>query len=157
MPIVFLDESGYSLRAIPGKTWSPIGQPPVLREFYCRDNQSGIGFLSVSPKVSRLSFHFSMVSGAINSEDMIFFLTQLHHYYSKRVMVIMDRLAAHRTAAEWFIQIHSKWFCIEYLPAYCPELNPVEHCWQWMKNVKLANVVASNTFELCQNVFHAAD
>ena len=87
---------------------------------------------------------------------MIFFLTQLHQYYNKRVIVIMDRLSAHRAAENWFIQTHSDWFCFEYLPAYSPELNPVEQCWQWMKNVDLANRVARNDKELFNNVMNAA-
>jgi len=29
----------------------------------------------------------------------------------------------------------------EYLPSYSPELNPVEQCWQMMKNVFMANFV----------------
>ena len=155
-PIVFLDESGFSLRVISGKTWAPVGNPPVLREYYSRANQSGIGFLTASPELRRLAFRFSIVSGAINTEDMIFFLTQLHQYYNKRVIVIMDRLSAHRAAANWFIHTHPDWFCFEYLPAYSPELNPVEQCWQWMKNVDLANRVARNDKELCHNVMNAA-
>jgi transposase len=37
---------------------------------------------------------------------------------------------------------HSGWFLFEYFPAYSPELNPVEQCWQYMKNVQMANFVA---------------
>lgn len=96
-----------------------------------------------------------MVPGAINADDMIFFLTQLHYYYGKRVIVVMDRLPAHRTAANWFNQHHPNWFLIEYLPAYSPELNPVEQCWQWMKNVVLVNRVSANSDELRQNTFDA--
>ena len=40
----------------------------------------------------------------------------------------------------------------EYLPAYSPELNPVEQCWQWIKKVKLANRASRNDKEHCHNV-----
>ena len=83
-------------------------------------------------------------------------MTQLHLHYGKRVLVVMDRLHAHRKAANWFAQFHPSWFSVEYLPAYSPELNPVEQCWQWMKNVALDNRIVAGGDELQQNVLNAA-
>ena len=36
---------------------------------------------------------------------------------------------------------HPDWFLVEYLPSYSPELNPVEQCWHYMKNVAMVNFV----------------
>lgn len=35
----------------------------------------------------------------------------------------------------------SKWIQVEWLPAYAPELNPVEQVWNHSKNVDLANFI----------------
>ena len=84
--------------------------------------------ITMTPKQRRLEFRFTMFSGAINTEDMIFFLTMVRRYYSKQVMIIFDRLPAHSAARNYFERTHPDWFVFEYLPSYCPELNPVEQC-----------------------------
>jgi transposase len=33
------------------------------------------------------------------------------------------------------------WLVVERLPAYAPELNPVEGLWSWLKGSQLANLV----------------
>ena len=39
-------------------------------------------------------------------------------------------------------------FLIEPLPAYAPELNPVEYLWAWLKRHALANFCPANLHEL---------
>ena len=83
-----------------------------------------------------------MFEGAMNTEMMIFFLTMVHYYYGcKQVMIILDRLSAPIAAKEYFERTHPDWFLVEYLPSYSPELNPVEQCWHYMKNVAMVNFV----------------
>ena len=65
-----------------------------------------------------------------------------HYYYGcKRVMIIFDRLSSPIAAKEYFERTRSDWFLVEYLPSYAPELNPVEQCWHYMKNVAMVNFV----------------
>jgi len=141
IPIVFWDESGFSLSPIRGTTWCEIGKPMVLRETYSRQSQTGLGMITMTPIQRRLEFRFTIFSGAINTEDMIFFLTMVHRHYGKRVMIIFDRLTSHIAAQLYFERTHPDWFVFEYFPSYSPELNPVEQCWQYMKNVLMANYV----------------
>jgi len=122
-------------------TWCEIGKPIVLRETYSRQSQTGLGMITLTPIQQRLEFRFTIFSGAINTENMIFFLTMVHRYYNKRVMIILDRLTAHISAQKYFERTHPDWFMFEYFPSYSPELNPVEQCWQYMKNVSMANFV----------------
>ena len=98
--------------------------------------------ITMTPSQQRLKFRFSMFDGAMNTELMIFFLTMVHRYYDgKQVMIIFDRLSAHIAAQKYFEATHPDWFLFEYLPPYSPELNPVEQCWQYMKNVTMVNYV----------------
>ena len=44
----------------------------------------------------------------------------------------------------------------EYLPSYSPELNPVEQCWQMMKNVSMANFVPMSVEQLREKACEAS-
>ena len=55
--------------------------------------------------------------------------------------LIIDRLPAHLAAEAYFGRNHPDWLLFEYFPSYSPELNPVEQCWQYMKNVSMENFV----------------
>jgi len=148
MPLIFLDESGFSLSPTRGTTWCEVGKPVVLRETYSRQTQTGLGFITMTPKQRRLNFRFTIFSGAINTEDVIFFLTMIHRHYGCKVMIIFDRLSSHISARSYFEREYPHWFHFEYLPSYSPELNPVEQCWQMMKNVLMANFVPMCVKEL---------
>ena len=151
-----MDESGFSLVPIRGTTWAEIGRPPLLRETFTRRNQSGLGFISVTPTDHKMKFHFTIMDGSCVTEDFIFWLTQLHRHFRKKVMIVWDRLPAHLSTQSFFEREHADWFIFEYFPSYSPELNPVEQCWQWMKNVFLANFVPKDNPELHIKVREAA-
>jgi len=113
----------------------------VLRERFSRKSQTGLGFITMTPKRRRLNFRFTIFEGGINTEDVIFFLTMIHQYYGVKVVIVLDQLSSHRSAQKFFQRTHPDWFVFENLPTYSPELNPVEQCWQMMKNVYMANFV----------------
>jgi len=71
-------------------------------------------------------------------------------------MIIFDRLPSHISAQKFFEREHPNWFIFEYLPSYSPELNPVEQCWQQMKNVHLSNVVPTSVEQLTEKTLEAA-
>ena len=41
---------------------------------------------------------------------------------------------------DW-LHTQQSWLVVERLPAYAPELNPVEGLWSWLKGSQLANFV----------------
>jgi len=140
--LIFWDEGNFSLAPIRGTTWCEVGKPIELRETYSRQSQTGLGMITMTPVRQQLQFRFTMFDGGMNTEMMIFFLTMVHYYYGcNKVMIILDRLPAHLAAEKYFERVHPHWFLFEYLPAYSPELNPVEQCWNHMKNVEMANFV----------------
>jgi len=156
IPLIFLDESGFSLSPIRGMTWCEVGKPFVLRERFSRRSQTGFGFITMTPVQQRLNFRFTIFSGAITTEDVICFLTAIHRHYGGRVMIILDRLTSHISARNYFERVHPDWFLFEYLPSYSPELNPVEQCWQMMKNVFMVNFVLLSVEHLEKKAFEAA-
>jgi len=157
IPLIFLDESGFSLSPIRGTTWCEVGKPVVLREHFSRKSQTGLGFITMTPKRRRLNFRFTIFEGAINTEDVIFFLTMIHEYYGTKVLIIWDSLSSHLSARKHFESVRPDWFLFEQLPSYSPELNPVEQCWQTMKNVYMANFVPLDVEHLEAKAFESAE
>jgi transposase len=69
---------------------------------------------------------------------------------------IWDRLSSHLSAQKYFERVCPGWFLFEYLPSYSPELNPVEQCWNQMKNVSMANFVPFCMDDLVAKTLEAA-
>jgi transposase len=151
-----VDESGFSLSPILGKTWAPVNQPPLLRECFSRNSQTGLGMLALSPR-QQLRFFFTVFSGSAATDDFVFWLTQLHHFYrGQKAIILWDGLTAHRSTESHFQAKHPDWFLFEHFPAYSPELNPVEPCWNWMKNVDMANFVPKDVADLHSRTLESA-
>ncbi len=140
--IVFLDESGFMLQPTVRRTWSPAGNTPILIESARRDRISAIGALSISPVRHWMDFSFQLHRTNINTSLLIPFLSDLHHRFRNRIVLIWDNLRAHFKTAKYFSIKHPSWFRFEYLPPYCPELNPVEDCWSHSKYGSQPNFAA---------------
>ena len=70
------------------------------------------------------------------------FLAELHrHLDGDKVTLIWDGLPSHRSRAmQAFIKSQRRWLVVERLPAYAPDLNPVEQVWGNLKGTELANL-----------------
>jgi transposase len=134
-----LDESGFMLQPVRRRTRAPSGQTPVQRAWDRHDRLSAVGLIGVSPKRHRLSLYFHLVPRNVDTDQLIWLLYLLHRHYRRHVVIVWDRLGAHRSAAAYFENHHPDWFTFEPLPSYAPELNPVEQCWNHTKYSDLAN------------------
>ncbi|GHV09195.1 hypothetical protein AGMMS50229_18890 [Campylobacterota bacterium] len=72
-------------------------------------------------------------------------------------MIVWDNLPAHQSAMLYFEKFYPDWFEFEPLPAYSPQLNPVEGVWSVMKCSKLANRVFEKTDDLIAAATQAAN
>ena len=156
IPLIFWDETGFSLSPIRGTTWAEIGKPAVLRNIYSRQTQTGLGWITMTPVRQKLNFRFTIFDGAITTLDVILFLSWIRHYYGTQVMIIWDSLSSHLSARNHFERKRPDWFIFVELPPYCPELNPVEQCWNMMKNVYMANFVPLSIEHLEEKTFEVA-
>jgi hypothetical protein len=141
--LVFFDESGISLVPPVRRTWSPRGTTPILRHRcnWKRASMAGaLGYHASDPtRGPRLCFHVQKDS--YDTVSLIEVLTQLAAFYAgERVVVLWDGLGAHWSHAmgDW-LATQDHWLQVERLPAYAPELNPVEYLWTNLKGVELAN------------------
>lgn len=85
----------------------------------------------------------------VNKERVIDFLVELlRHYRRGRLIIIWDHLSAHIAALVNAFLEASPRLERHYLPAYAPELNPVEYVWTQLKVHELANFAPANAEEL---------
>jgi transposase len=139
--IVFFDESAVSLIPPVRRTWSPRGHTPILRHRFGWKKASMAAALGYRPDASaaRLCFHLQQPS--YNTDRLIGVLEQLAGFYAgHKVVLLWDGLSAHwSTKMRAFLDSQRDWLTAERLPAYAPELNPVEGLWANLKDVELAN------------------
>ena len=137
---MFIDESGFMMQPLAGRTWAPRGQTPLLEQWDRRDRISAITALSLSPQRRRVQMHFDLLARNANAkaEDFIDFLQRLHEELGRKLHVVWDNLGAHAKAEKFFQAIDCSWIQFHRLPPYAPELNPVEHVWSTAKRGELA-------------------
>ena len=103
---------------------------------------SALGALAYSATQPKARVFVSFVRHSFRTDDVLRFVKHLSRHIRGRVTLVWDNLAAHksRKLKDW-IERHPR-FRLAYLPAYAPELNPVEGLWSWLKTNHLANVCA---------------
>jgi transposase len=77
------------------------------------------------------------------------FLGHLMRHIRGNLLVIWDGLAAHRSRlVQQFVAEQDGRIALERLPAYAPELNPVEYVWGYWKQHELPNLCPDDFAEL---------
>jgi transposase len=141
--IVFIDESGLSERPCRARTWAPRGQTPVLQYSFSWQQLSVIG------GVSLWRFYFRLFAGSIRTPQVIEFLRALQATIRKKVLIIWDRLQAHRSKlVHRYVEAQGGAIALEFLPAYAPELNPAEYVWGYLKHHAMPNYCARDLGDL---------
>jgi transposase len=87
------------------------------------------------------------------------------HFRGRRVTLIWDGLGAHKSRRmTTYLAAQRHWLHVERLPAYAPDLNPVELLWGNLKARELANQCPADVLSLrrpirsgCARVRHRPD
>jgi transposase len=98
-----------------------------------------IGVVTLSPTRSRVGVCFSVERENIRAEHVVDFLRRLRRNIRRPLVIVWDRWSVHRSAAQRIAAAGWKRIQWEWLPAYAPELNPVEAMWGHAKYADLAN------------------
>jgi transposase len=106
-----------------------------------------IASLHVSPG-RRLGHFFRIHSHNVRTAEVIRYLRDLHRRLGRPLIVVMDRLPAHRSAVRQLRETDATWLRVEWLPGYAPDLNPVEAHWSTSKYSRLANYVPEHIDDL---------
>jgi transposase len=148
--LVFLDESGFMMAPLVRRSWAKRRCTPVLyQRGRSHEKVSAIAALCVAPCRSRLRLYFRLHRNEnIRAPLVVEFLRALKRQLGTSIVIIWDRLAAHRSrAVKVFLKAHPR-IRVEFLPPYAPELNPAEYVWSYLKHNPLANAPYYETISL---------
>jgi len=136
------------LQPVRRRTWSPRGKTPIQYSWDRHDRLSVVSAITVSPVRHHLRLFFEIHSRNIRFEEVLAFLKALHAQIGGKFILVLDRYNPHRKAVRLLTQKHSDWIDTEWLPAYAPELNPVEQVWNRTKYVELPNFIPQDVEHL---------
>jgi len=149
-PLIFSDESGFLLIPLIRTTQSPRGHTPLLiHRASHRQRVSAAAALSISPERGHIRLQYQMLVNAyFNAERYAAFLREVLHDTRGPLVLIHDNGNMHRgepirEVCREFPRLH-----LHNLPPYAPELNPVEHLWNWCKDKQLVNFAPHDVAQL---------
>jgi putative transposase len=153
--ICFEDEAGQTLHPPKARTWGRRGRTPVVAV-----SGKGSGRVSIAGLVcvrpghrSRLIYRTRVHRGrkgerrSFAEADYAALLDAAHQQLGGPIVVIWDNLNTHRSAAMRELIATRDWLHVIRLPAYAPELNPVEQLWSQVKR-GLGNLLVWGVDEL---------
>lgn len=121
------------------RTWAPKGETPVLQYSFSWKQLSAIAGVTLH------RFYFRLYPGTIKSPQIVEFLAHLHAHIKRKLLVVWDGLAAHRSRlVRQYVDGLKGAIQLERLPAYAPELNPVECLWGYLKQHEIGNLCATD-------------
>ena len=153
----FQDEAGVCLLPAIGYSYAPCGQRPVI----VADAKNRLK-VSISAVITpQAEMYYEVRQGTFKGAAIVRFIKKMKKTIKKRLTLIWDGAKIHTCEqVKQYLQAQendqrSIW--LEKLPAYCPELNPAEQVWQYLKNVLLKNEVSKTLVELKTKVVAAME
>ena len=106
---------------------------------------------------AQLAFH--VTAGNYYTDTQIEVLGELRRFLGgEEATLLWDGLPSHHSRAmRYWLNTQRSWLVVERLPAYAPELNPVEGLWSSLKAVELANLVAPTLAEVIQQAHRGVE
>lgn len=130
--IVYVDESHFHQDLDLGYTWAPVGKP-VWRESSSPPLSARINWYGAYDFSQGQAFIWQ--EGKCNSEHTVQFLQRLTAWLQltdRQLVIIWDGASWHRSQ---MVRTQAQQLGIQLiqLPAYSPDLNPIEGLWKWMR------------------------
>jgi transposase len=130
--VVYTDESSFNMWIKMRSTWMNMDEPVKI----ILNKHRGNGITVIGAISEHLASPLFMLAKSTNSEDFMAFLKQLRNRFSycksTTIHLVLDNAAAHHNN---FVKLLAAKLKIElmFLPAYTPELNPIEALWGIIK------------------------
>lgn len=140
--VCFEDEAGQGCRPPRGHTWAPRGQRPVVRVRGANRGRVNIaGVVCFRPGVrSRFLYRLHVCRGrpgerkAFSWQEYRDLIVSTHLQLQAPLVWCWDNLNVHLAGElKDFAAENTDWVRVFQLPAYAPELNPVEGIWSLLK------------------------
>ena len=127
------DESGLSLIPLMGKTWSPVGETPLIEYNFNWERLSVIGGITLNGRI-----HFKVHEGTIRKEQIIEYLKQVLRHIKRHIVLLWDGSRSHKARiVNEFLEKKKDRITAFRLPPYYPKFNPVEFLWTHLKWSKM--------------------
>jgi len=141
--VLFFDEGRFGNQPCLGKFWATKGVRPIV------EVKIGYGnFYAYSAVCPSTGDDFTLFLPQVNTAMMNMFLEGFGAWLEgRRCILVMDQAGWHKSKE---LQVPTN-IEIVYLPAYSPELNPVERLWDWLKR----NTIRNSFFEGVEEVMDA--
>jgi transposase len=129
--LMFQDEARFGRQSDPRKCWGPEAVRPVVKTELVREYT--YAYAAVSPIDGQL---VTLVLPYANTDNMNIFLKEVAaRFPNDYIILVMDGASWHRSKK---LEVPEN-IRIERLPAYSPELNPVEHIWAHLRENEFHN------------------
>jgi len=127
--IYFQDESGIRSDFHSGTTWASKGKTPLIESTGAR-----FGLNMMAAITPRGQMQFMIVQGTVRAEQICEFLKRLMHGHEDKVFLIWDGHPTHKSkkVKECIASFQGR-LEVFLLPAYSPDLNPIEQLWNHTK------------------------
>jgi transposase len=134
--VMFQDEARFGRISDTRRCWSPYPFRPMVKAMvtqeYC------YAYAAVSVEDGKFD---SLLLPHVNTECMQIFLDEIaSRYPDDRILMIMDGAGWHRSS---YLKLPPNIRLLA-LPPYSPELNPVEHIWDELREKSFGNLVFSS-------------
>jgi transposase len=137
--------------------------PPLVRCWMKKGMQQSVPAQAGSKRMLHISGGFNLLTSEVTvttaqtriSDDFIAFLEELmlKRYPTQAVYLILDNASFHHSAASRaVISLFGARLQTFWLPAHCPELNPIERYWRHLKTKALGNRSCNNLDEVEQAI-----
>jgi len=138
--VISEDESIFLYDSVVRYVWAFRGSRPFILTTGSHRRTCVFGAVSLEGK--QLFRQYPKVEG----RNFLAYLKMLKRKFG-RMLLFLDRSTAHRSEdVEGWLRVNRKAVKVKWLPTARPELNPVEECWNLLKDELVANRLYS-TFE----------
>lgn len=155
--IVFEDEAGQTRRPAKAKTWARRGHTPTVRVSGKGSGRVSIaGLVCYAPDGDRGHVYYRLrvhrnrkgERRSLSEDDYAALITAAHRHLHAPIILIWDNVNTHTSVLmRQFLDAHPDWLTVIRLPAYAPDLNPVESLWSTLKS-SLGNLAVDTLDDL---------
>jgi len=156
--VLFGDEASFWLDGSLHRTWARVGQQPHVETYGLRKTAHVFGAVSLE---ANPRFHH-MFATVFNGDTFFVFLKKLVRTTRRKIFLIIDNGPCHNLQDEGvdWLQANGHRIELHRLPAYSPNLNPIEGVWKETKKCTTHNRFFKTTDErdtALRKTFHRFD
>jgi len=128
--------------------WALRGQTPIQYAWDRHERITALAALTRAPWAQRFGLYYHLLHHNARTDDVVRFLRQVHRRLRRPLLLVCDRLPAHRSAVSRLHKAGCSWLQVSWLPSYAPDLDPVESVWCQSKYGDLANFIPDDISQL---------